>query len=291
MSRDQIAERRTLVQGLSTLYFEAGEGPVVLLLSGIAESARSWSRVMTELSQTHRALALVLPGLGGTSPTRDVRPPSMAAFAAAFLDSMGVTEAIVVGHSYGGAVAAELALARPELVTRLVLVDSAGLGKAINPLMAAASALPAWAADLAAQLCTLPGFGSLTDVSATLLMRQPWQMPVRIWRDQVRLVRARVPVRTTLEVLRQGTRLTGQKSELLVTDRLPEIEVPTLIVWGLTDMLLPVSQGARAARRLQHGRLEIIAGAGHVSFLDCHEDFMAALGPFVRDDLERLVRP
>src|SRR3954465_2477662 len=99
---DQAAERRTVVQGLSTLYFEAGEGPVVLLLSGIAESARSWSRVMKELSQTNRTLALVLPGLDGTSPMRDVRPPSMAAFAAAFLDTMGVTEAIVVGHSYGG---------------------------------------------------------------------------------------------------------------------------------------------------------------------------------------------
>ncbi|MBQ1098236.1 alpha/beta hydrolase [Streptomyces sp. b94] len=288
MSEEKLVERRVLVNGVSTLYYETGTGPVVLLLSGIGEDARSWRKVMQDLALTHRVLVLVLPGLGGTSPVDDLRPGPLASFAAAFLDSLEVPAGIVVGHSYGGAVAAYMALEHPQRVTRLVLVDSAGLGRAINPLLIALGNLPAPAANLLATTATLPGVGALGALAGNLLLRQPWRVPLQVLIAQVRLSRTRVSVRTSIEMLRLGTELTGQKRKYLVLGRLKNIAVPTMIVWGLTDMLLPVSQGVRAARRLRNGRLEVIRNGGHVCFLDSHEDFMAALSPFVRDDIDRL---
>lgn len=288
MSNQNRVERRVLVQGVSTLYQEAGEGPAVLLMPGLAENVRSWWRVMQDLSLTHHVLAVVLPGLGGTSPVDDVRPANIASFVSAFLDAVGVERAIVVGHSYGGAVAAHLALAHPQRVTRLVLVDSAGLGRAIHPFMIGLSVLPGRAADMVAHTTTIPGVGALIALSGILLMRQPWHVPLRAWVDEARLVRSRTPIRTSVEVLRQGVGWTGQRERSGLAHRLEEIEAPTLVIWGLTDWVLPVSQGIRAARRLRKGKLTVIAGAGHVCFMDCHEDFMAVLGPFVRDDIDRL---
>ncbi|MBT2385290.1 alpha/beta fold hydrolase [Streptomyces sp. ISL-11] len=275
---------------MSTLYYEIGAGPPVLLLPGLAENARSWWRIMQDLALTNRTLALVLPGLGGTSPVHDVRPDHLASFVAAFLDAVEVEEVTLVGHSFGGAVAAYLTLTYPHRVTRLALVDAAGLGRAINPLLIASSLIPARVADVLSTAATLPGFGALATLSGALLLQQPWRVPPLTWLSQMRLSRSRTPLRTSIEVLRQGTGLTGQDPRLIVTGRLKDIEVPALVVWGLTDWLLPVSQGVRAARKLPNGKLTVIPGAGHVSFVDCHEDFMGALGPFVRDDISRLRR-
>ncbi|MFJ7770964.1 alpha/beta fold hydrolase [Streptomyces sp. NPDC097107] len=287
MPTEEPAESRVLVNGVSTLYYEAGTGPAVLLLAGVAEDARSWWEVMQDLALTHRVLALSLPGLGGTSPVDDLRPGSLAAFSAAFLEVLGVRESIVIGHSFGGAVAAYMALEHPRLVSRLCLVDAAGLGRAINPLLSSIAALPAPAADLLATVATAPGIGALAALSANVLLRQPWRVPLTVLTAQLQLTRTRLSVRTSIEILRVGAGLTGQKPEYVVLDRLRDITVPALVVWGLTDVLLPVSQGARAARRLPHGRLEVIRGGGHVCFLDSHEDFMAVLSPFVRDSIDR----
>ncbi|MEU4806922.1 alpha/beta fold hydrolase [Actinosynnema sp. NPDC023587] len=286
MNDRKPTKRRVLVRGLSTLFYEAGEGPVILLVPGVGTDPRGWFPVMDELALTHRVIALALPGLGGTSPQPDVRPAAMASFVGDFLDTVEVDSVIAVGHSFGGLVVAELALQDPPKVSRLTLVDASGLGRAVNPAAIALALLPEPVADLASAFVSLPGGALAFTLSSNLLLRQPWRIPLVTWAAQFRLARSRQALRTALKVFRENADITGQRESVSVVDRLHEIDVPTLVIWGGFDRLFPLWQGWSAARRLPAGRFTLLAGAGHVSYLDSHEEFVEALGSFVRDDLE-----
>ncbi|MEU4769256.1 alpha/beta fold hydrolase [Actinosynnema sp. NPDC023794] len=286
MNDQQPTKRRVLVRGTSVLFYEVGEGPVVLLVPGVATDPQDWFPVMDELALTHRAIALSLPGLGGTSPRPDVSPTAVASFVADFLEVIEVDSVIAVGHSFGGLVVAELALLNPPAVSRLTLVDACGLGRAVHPVALALGLLPARAADMATALVALPGVAAVLTLSSNLLLRQPWRIPAKTWVAQFRLARSRQALRTSLKVFRACGGITGQRESIIVTDRLHEIDVPTLVIWGGFDQLFPLWQGWEAARRLPAGRFTVLAGAGHVSYLDSHDEFVDALGSFVRDDLD-----
>ncbi|MFG2000597.1 alpha/beta fold hydrolase [Spirillospora sp. NPDC048911] len=282
MSR-RPAERRILVQETSTMYYEAGAGPPVLLLHGNVTSARDWWQTMEALAATNRVLALALPGYGDTSPLGEIRPARLVSFASAFLDELGLGRVIVVGHSLGGQLAAEFALAYPDRVERLVLADSAGLGRVVNPLVIANAMIPKPIAELLITMLLLPGGGTLRTLTSGLQLRQPWRVSLRLFREQVRLTRRRSFLHTSYEVVRVGTGLTGQRRPYNLTPRLTEIQAPTLVIWGLTDQIFPLWQGMLAARKLPRGQLAIIFGAGHLTYLDSYEEFIDVLGPFVRD--------
>ncbi|WP_197523267.1 alpha/beta fold hydrolase [Actinokineospora pegani] len=276
------SERRVSVQGVSTLYREAGEGPVLLLVHGNASNGRDWQGVMRALASTHRVVVVSLPGFGETDPVGDVAPPRMVSFIAAFLDVIGVDEVIAVGHSYGGLLAAEFALAHPGRVTRLVLVDANGLGRTITPLVVAQSLIPGPLAELVITALLLPGPALLRVALGAVQFRQPWRVPWQVWRDQLRLSFSRTFLRTSFDVVRRGVDLRGQR--FVVLDRLRDIAVPTLVLWGMTDDVVPVWQALFAAWRLPEGKLAVIGGAGHIPHLDTPEEFLDHLGPFVRDD-------
>ncbi|MFJ7769706.1 alpha/beta fold hydrolase [Streptomyces sp. NPDC097107] len=285
MSHHSPAEQRVQVNGLSTLYYEAGEGAPVLVLPGAGADPKTWFRVMTELARTHRVIVLSLPGMGGTSPGQSVRPAMMASFVADFLDVLAVDSVVALGHSYGGLVVAELALQRADAVSRLVLVDAGGLGRAAHPAAIALSLLPARAADALSAAVSLPGVPTVFALASNVLLRQSWRIPGPVWAAQHQLAQSRTALRVSLEVFRECGSLTGQRESVIVTDRLWEITVPALVIWGGTDQLFPAWQGWAAARRLPSGRFVLLTGAGHLSYLDSHQEFMDALGPFVRDDL------
>src|SRR3954462_14022042 len=151
-----VHDRRVTVDGITTQYLEAGSGPTMLLLHGHEQSATSWRWVIPALARTHRVVALSLPGHGDTARAGAYSPGSdTAPFVADFLDTLGVGPLHVVGHSAGGAVAVRLALADPDRIATLVLVDSAGLGREVPPLLAV-DTLPI-VGELAILLSRLPG--------------------------------------------------------------------------------------------------------------------------------------
>ncbi|MGW0563195.1 alpha/beta fold hydrolase [Streptomyces sp. NPDC003016] len=279
-----IRKRRVVVQGLSTLYLDAGHGPVVFLVHGNATSVWAWQDIMAELSSTHRVVALALPGYGDTSPLDDVHPPQLIRFMASFLDELGIREVIAVGHSLGGLLVAQFALAHPDRVRRLVLADSAGLGRSVGPRVIATALTPRPVGKLVINVLLMPGGGLLSMLNAALGMRQPWRVPCHTWLAQLRLSRSRTLLETSYESVRLGNGPAGQRARYSLVGRLNDIRVPTLIIWGLTDEIYPVWQAVAAQRQLPHGRLAVIVGAGHPSLIECHEEFMDALGPFVRDE-------
>ncbi|MGW0246593.1 alpha/beta fold hydrolase [Nocardia goodfellowii] len=285
MNTDPISTHRVLVEGISTLYYEAGEGPVLLLVHGNITGPRSWYRTMTEFMSTHRVVALALPGYGGTSPVEDISPAGLASFLAAFLDKLSIDKVIAVGHSAGGLIVATFALQYPRRVTRLVLADSAGLGRAVNPSLIAASVMPMWAVHTMIAALQLPGAAIVRAAVSGTGLRRPWAVRPKEWLDQIRQTQSPTVLLTSYRTVRLAVGVTGQQARHGVARRLANLEIPTLVVWGLTDEIFPVWQGIAAARRLPRGRLAILANAGHIGYMDNHIGFIAAVSPFVRDDL------
>jgi pimeloyl-ACP methyl ester carboxylesterase len=278
-----IHDRRIVVDGLHTQYLEAGDGPVLLLLHGHEQSATSWRWVLPALARDHRVLALSLPGHGGTEGGPDGYAPGtdMAPFVAAFLDALDIAPPMhVVGHSAGGAIALRLALADPERILTLTLVDSAGLGPEVHPLLAL-DTLPI-IGELAIMLSRLPG-GSMgrTVMSTAMLFARPWRIPAEFLAEQHALGRRPGQLESSTAVARALFGPIGQRQVLL--DQLSTLTTPTLVVWGGCDYVLPVNHAQTAVNRLPNGRLAVLPDCGHLPHVEHPRRFVGVLGDWLAE--------
>ena len=277
-----VHNRRVRVNGLNLQYLEAGSGPALLLLHGHEQSATSWRWVLPALARTHRVLALSLPGqgdsdqkVGGYAPGADLAP-----LVAGFLDALEVGSLHVAGNSAGGAVAVRLALAEPRRLLTLTLVASAGLGSFVNPLLAFAT-LPV-IGELAIMLSRVPG-GDVqrTCMSTAMLFAQPWRAPVEFLTEQHALGRRPGQLEASTAMARALFDANGQREVLL--DRLHNLAMPTLVIWGTCDYVVPAFQARAAVDRLPNGRLALLAGCGHLPHVERPTRFAAVLGRWLAE--------
>jgi pimeloyl-ACP methyl ester carboxylesterase len=146
------------VGGLTIRYLAGGEGPPLVLLHGAGDNSLDWRWVMPALAVTHRVYAPDLPGSPDSArPAADYSPAYFERFVASFVDALGIGRATFVGNSLGGLVAFRLALSEPARVTALALVDSAGLGREVNPAFTSVNvpglgeaAMPFWKTPIGA---------------------------------------------------------------------------------------------------------------------------------------------
>jgi pimeloyl-ACP methyl ester carboxylesterase len=125
-----VAERVRKPAGISTATLEGGDGPPVILLHGPGESAVKWMRILPGLVEAHRVIAPDLPAHGGTAvPDTPLTADRVLGWLDALIDETSRTPPALVGHVLGGAIAARFAIARPDRLSRLVLVDSLGLAR------------------------------------------------------------------------------------------------------------------------------------------------------------------
>jgi pimeloyl-ACP methyl ester carboxylesterase len=158
-----VEERKTEADGLLIRYLTAGEGPPLLLLHALGESALDWRWILSDLTRTHRVYAPDLPGFGDSAkPAADYSPAFFERFAAAFLDALEVERTAVIGNSLGGLIALRLALSESSRISALALIDSAGLGREVSPALK-------WPA--------LPGYGE----AAIALSKTPLGATQRAW--------------------------------------------------------------------------------------------------------------
>jgi 2-hydroxy-6-oxonona-2,4-dienedioate hydrolase len=276
-----IIEAQTVeVDGLSIRYLTVGEGQPLVLLHGAGDNALDWQWVMPALAATYRVYAPDLPGSPDSArPAADYSPAFFERFVAAFVDALGIGQATFVGNSLGGLIALRLALSEPGRVTALVLVDSAGLGSAVNPVFTSVNvpglgeaAIPLWR--------TLVGAYQRAWGRTTLLFaHSPKSVPREWLAEQCRLAQSPGYLEAHLTVLRTLVSPLGQR-EVLV-DRLSELEIPTLVIWGARDRVFPESQAIEAVSHLQEGSLALIPDCGHVPHVECPDRFLAALGGFI----------
>jgi 2-hydroxy-6-oxonona-2,4-dienedioate hydrolase len=276
-----IVEAQTVeVDGLSIRYLSVGAGQPLVLLHGAGDNALDWQWVMPALAATYRVYAPDLPGSPNSArPAAEYSPAFFERFTAGFLDALGIEGAVFVGNSLGGLIALRLALSHPARVTALVLVDSAGLGRAVNPAFTsvnvpglAEAAMPFWKTPIGANQ---RAWGR----TALLFAHTPENVPCEWIAEQCRLALSSGYLEAHLTVLRAMVSPLGQR-EVLV-DRLSELEIPTLVIWGASDRVFPESQAIEAVSNLQEGSLALIPDCGHVPHVECPDRFLAALGEFI----------
>ncbi|MCU0259971.1 MAG: alpha/beta fold hydrolase [Ilumatobacteraceae bacterium] len=281
--------RHVSIHGHEVGYRRAGRGETVLLIHGLAGNSRTWKDVMPALARHYDVVAPDLLGHGESAkPMGDY---SLGAHASGLRDLMwalGIQHATIVGHSFGGGVAMQLAYQHPEMCNRLVLVGSGGLGREVSLLL---------------RLVTLPGIEYLmpvlfprcvadrgSDVSRAIRDRTGIRQPRlgEVWRSYASLAGAenrKAFVRTIRTVIEP----TGQSVSALDRIHLAS-HLPTLIVWGTDDHVIPVSHAHVAHDAIPGSRLELLDGVGHFPhteapdrFVEVLLDFLATTRPGVRD--------
>ena len=267
------------IHGHPVGYRRGGTGETILLIHGLAGSSKTWDDVIPLLTPHADVIAVDLLGHGESAkPTGDY---SLGAFASGlrdFLSILGIDSVTIVGHSFGGGVAMQLAYQHPHLVDRLVLVGSGGLGREVSWLL---------------RLLTLPGAEYVMPFAfpkpivdrATDVGRQLGRRNIRspklaeMWRAYSSLAGAtnrKAFVRTMRGVIEP----TGQMVN--ATDRLYlAAHVPTMIVWGDHDGIIPVEHALAAHELIPTSRLEIIEGVGHFPHVEQPDTFANLLVDFV----------
>jgi pimeloyl-ACP methyl ester carboxylesterase len=253
------------VAGLDVAYDRAGAGPVLVLVHGGAGDAREWRPQMIDLAEDFTVIAWDEPGAGRSSDVpADFGLAGYATALAALVETVGAP-AHVCGISWGGTVALELIRRRPELVATLVLADTYAGWKGSLPedevraRVAAVERMLDAPADKPA--ATLPG----------LFAGEP---P----RDVVELLDA-----VAADVRPQSVRVALRAMvDADLRDVLPQIAVPTLLVWGERDVRSPLSVAHAFARAVPHAELVVIPGAGHMTNLERPDEFNAAVRDFCR---------
>lgn len=278
-----MAIRQTIeIHGQPVTYHRMGEGPPLLLVHGITSSSRTWKSVMPRLAEKHTVIAPDLLGHGRSAkPHGDY---SLGAYASGMRDLMialDVPKATVVGHSLGGGIAMQFAYQFPDRISRLVLVDTGGIGKEVNPALRAA-ALPG--AEY-----VLPVLFSPTLHDAGLKVRNVLSsLGLRGSADVAGVAEGFASLRESdarrafLHTVRSVIDPTGQRvsgADRLYLTR----EIPSLIIWGDRDRIIPVSHADMAHDLMPGSRLEIFPGAGHFPFNDDPDRFIKVLEKFIAE--------
>ncbi|MFR9779864.1 alpha/beta fold hydrolase [Micromonospora sp. MS34] len=264
------------VAGRRVRYRVSGDGPPVVLLHGIGRTLDDFADQHHGLARDHRVVSVDLPGHGGSAPL-DVPHtlPTLASAVTDALDAVGVTgPAHLVGNSLGGALAMRLAVDDPSRAASLVLVNSAGFGREVT---------------FALRLLALP--------FARLLLRPHPAIARRteraIFHDPAYVTEARIATalaaarephaaRVMLEVVRSLGTWRGVRpqwrAELL--DAVAALDLPTLVVWGERDLVLPVRHLTNARTRFPQARTHLFPDTGHMPQIEQAADFEALVRRF-----------
>jgi pimeloyl-ACP methyl ester carboxylesterase len=274
-------QRWVTVEGDPINTIELGEGPPIVFVHGLGGSWQNWLEQLPVLAREHRVVALDLPGFGySPMSSREISIAGYARLLDGLLGALGIDAATVVGNSMGGFVGAELAIAFPQRVERLVLVSAAGLSTHNDPLPVRAMPalvrleriLTAGTAWLAAKSDAVMRRRRLREATLNAVVRHPGRLPAALAAEQLRGA-GKPGFVTALQAL------LGYD----VRDRLPEIACPTLIVWGERDRLITVRDADVFEELIADSRKVIFPDTGHMAMLERPEAFNSLLEEFVAE--------
>ena len=249
-----FAERSTEVKAVRLRAFEAGSGPLVVLLHGVGGAASNWALVAPPLAERCRVLVPDLPGHGGSSalpaPAETLDP--FADRVAALLDE----PAVLVGHSLGGVIALRLAARRPDLARGLVLAGSAGIHSSTRR-----------AEQLLALAATIKPGKRIAPLRRHVA-RSPFLRRLAFGSVSVTDPRALEPLMADAFLAGSGlyTDVRNASDALVRSDPrldLERVRCPALVVHGARDAQVPLCDGFEYARRLR-APLRTVADCGHL---------------------------
>lgn len=268
--------RRVELPGAEVNYVELGEGEPILFVHGISGCWQNWLENLPHFGAGHRAIALDLPGFGASPmPSWQIDMPAYGRLIHDFCEKLGIEGATLVGNSMGGFIAVEAVTAKPERFTRLVLVSAAGIINTWNPEERAVALAWAWKV-----------FGPQYARRGRFIVSRPRAREL-VFRPFVRYPR-RLREDLLLEQIVGGLEQAEGFGDALhavirhdIRERLGTIEMPTMIVWGQSDRVIPMAAALSYHRRIPHSRLEIFERTGHVPQLERPARFNALLDEFL----------
>jgi pimeloyl-ACP methyl ester carboxylesterase len=286
-SEGQVGERRHTVRvaGTRTRIVEMGSGDPVILLHGFGDSVATWRRTMPALARHHHVIAADLPGFGSSQPS--AHRPLLDWYAhwteelIAKLAPRG--RATLIGNSLGGAIALDTALRTPLRVAKLVLVDCAGLGTGV----------PLWWKLVTAQLFRLPPLAGpaaaalprpllervVGEVYSTLVFHHRNEVDAACAHDFAANYGSAAQVRHLFDL---GHTIVRELASGRLMRDAATLQVPTLIVWGKQDRLVPAAHGVALGERVPSSQLYLIDDCGHCPQLERAAEFSAAVERFLR---------
>ena len=239
------------VGGVNTHLIRKGHGMPLILIHGIFSSSCVWRKNIDELARCFDVIAVDLKGYGYSDKPADGRygREDFRQFVLDFMDAIKVDRAILVGHSWGGGIAMDLALHHPDRVEKLVLVDSTGYPPEPSPM--------GW-------ILKLPGVGRLILAAcdkgtfARILKERVFFNPELVTKEEVegwmRPYYVRGAAQAALELL---------KYDFDMAEEIRAILQSTLIIWGKEDRALPVAMAGRFKQDIKNAVVKIIPNCGH----------------------------
>ncbi len=264
----QATPKHVEIFGQKIQYIEAGSGPNVILLHGLGGDGSNWALTLPVLATKYHVWVPDQIGFGASDkPMIDYRVGTLVDFLEKFCKTMSIDKAIIVGNSLGGWTALDFALAHPERVEKLVLVDSAGYSLEAQPgprptcqtLSALNPSTVAGAKALAAVIFANPAF--VTDATAEMLFTQHMRKGDGYTIDQF------------IESVLRG--------DDVVDGKLGGIKAPTMVIWGREDHLIPLPLGERLNKEIAGSQMVVLDHCGHVPQLECAGPFIKALTTFI----------
>lgn len=272
-------QRWVQVMGRPINVIEIGSGEPVLFVHGLGGSWQNWLEQLPVLAHGRRAIAFDLPGFGSSPmPAQRISIPLYARTVAALMDALQVPSAAIVGNSMGGEITLELALSDPQRVKRMVLVSPAGISTRavaerlplIRALYPPAYAVSRWIGEKADELTRRP---RIRAALMKAVAARPRKIAPEFAAEQIRGV-GKPGFLPALEAI-------VSHSETL-SQRLPQIDCPTLVLWGDEDPVVPVRDVDAFTQAIAGARKVVWKGIGHVAMFERGAEFNALLDAFLQ---------
>ena len=265
-------------------YRDAGNGPALLLIHGMAGSSATWQAIIPQLSKNFSVIAPALLGHGmSAKPRGDYSLGAFAVFLRDLLDELGVARATVIGQSLGGGIAMQFAHQHRDYCERLALIGSGGLGPDLSPLL---RMLSAPGAEFVLPVVAPQPVLNLGNKLGSWLTSAGIQSPRagQMWHAYSSLSDAQTR-RAFLRTLRSVVDYRGQAVSALNKLHVAE-GLPTVLIWGDQDRIIPVAHAYAAHDVVAGSRLEVLEGVGHfphveapIAVADILETFIASTTP------------
>jgi triacylglycerol lipase len=261
----QAAQKTATVYGAKIHYLEAGSGPAVILLHGLGGSSSNWASTIGPLSQKYRVIVPDQIGFGRSDkPFINYRVGTLVDFLNGLYKELGIERASLVGNSLGGFTAAAFALAYPQKVDRLVLVDAAGFAMPKETDPRTLNALNPSTREGVKQILSLIFYNKAMFANDAV---------VDTFYAQKIATGDGYTIQRFIDSIVHG--------EDVLDGKLGALKHPTLIIWGREDALTPLAMGERFKKEISNSELLIIEKCGHVPQMEKANEFNAALMKFL----------
>jgi pimeloyl-ACP methyl ester carboxylesterase len=268
--------RQIDVVGARVNYVEMGEGTPLLFVHGLSGCWQNWLENIPHFARTHRVVALDLPGFGASPmPPWEITIPAYGRFVRDFCERLGIDRCSIAGNSMGGFIASEVAITEPERVDDLTLVSAAGItwarARREPAVMAARVGRAAMPALLKLQTSSMRRQRLRRSAFQGVFFDPNGLRREMLWENFV-------PAMKTPGYFDAMRNLVGYD----IRDRLEEIGVPTLIVWGRNDRVVPVPAALSYKKRIgDNAELVIFDECGHVPQIERPVRFNRVLERFL----------